>query len=190
MIKDFEFYHNDDGAVITKYRGNSEFVRIPAYVNGKKVIKIDNYCFENQNIKVAIIPNGIIAIGVFAFYKCNALEYIIIPNSVISIDNYTFYGCANLTSVTIPDSVTSVGFRAFAYCNNLASVTIGNGVISIDNGTFCGCRSLTDIYILNKDCSIAASDTIPTESIIHGYAGSTAETFAKENGNKFEEFRE
>ncbi len=104
------------------------------------------------------------------------------------IADYAFDFCRSLTSVTIPDSVTSIGEGAFWFCDCLTGVTIPDSVTIIGDSAFNSCYSLTDIYILNKDCNIVSSEdyyTIPTETTIHGYAGSTAEKYAKENGNKF-----
>ncbi len=111
-----------------------------------------------------------------------------IPDSVVSIRDYAFEGCKSLVSVTIPDSVTSIGSYAFYDCRSLESITIPESVTSIGDAAFADCGSLIDIYILNKNCNIVSSEyfnTIPTETTIHGYAGSAAESYAKENGNEF-----
>ncbi len=133
------------------------------------------------------IPNSVTSIGDYAFAYCDSLTSVTIPDSVTSIGEYAFFACS-LESVTIPDSVTSIGDYAFGYCIGLTSVTIPVSVISIGDKAFYECHDLTDIYILNKNCNIVSSEyfnTIPTETTIHGCAGSTAEEYAKENGNKF-----
>ena len=86
-----------------------------------------------------------------------------IPDSVTSIGDYTFFNCPGLTSVTIPDSVTSIGDWAFAYCSFLNSVTIPDGVINIGEYAFDGFTGT-----------------------VYGYEGSYAQTYAEENGYKFE----
>mgnify|MGYP001144953071 FL=1 len=70
-----------------------------------------------------------------------------IPDGVTAIGDYAFYYCSGLTSVTIPSSVTSIGGSAFQHCTGLTSITIPNSVTSIVNLAFWDCDSLTIVYI-------------------------------------------
>ena len=70
-----------------------------------------------------------------------------IPDGVTAIGDYAFYYCSGLTSVTIPSSVTSIGESAFRHCTGLTSITIPNSVTSIVNLAFWDCDSLTIVYI-------------------------------------------
>lgn len=70
-----------------------------------------------------------------------------IPDGVTAIGDYAFYYCSGLTSVTIPSSVTSIGDSAFQHCTGLTSITIPNSVTSIVNLAFWDCDSLTIVYI-------------------------------------------
>ena len=56
-----------------------------------------------------------------AFAPAGISEYTL-PNGVTAIGNYAFEYCSGLTSVTIPDSVSTIGDWAFAYCSSLKSV--------------------------------------------------------------------
>ena len=128
------------------------------------VISIGDSVFKDcTGLEKVEIPNSVKSIGNSAFYNCPNLANIAIPNSVTDIGDYTFNGCSNLTSITIPKSVKSIGYATFCYCTNLANVTIGNSVTSIGDYAFYDCDDLT----------------------IYGYAGSYAETFAKENDIPF-----
>ena len=146
--------------------------------NNKNYSSQDGILFNKNKTELILCPGG----------KTGTYK---IPNSVTRIGDDAFAYCSKLTSVTIPNSVTSIGESAFRFCDCLTGVTIPDSVTSIGGDAFDSCDSLTDIYILNKDCNIVLPEdpeydnTIPTETTIHGYAGSTAETFAKENGNKF-----
>ena len=72
---------------------------------------------------------------------------LVIPDGVTAIPMYAFYKQNSITSVTIPDSVTSIGDYAFADCDALTSVIIGNGVVFIGNYAFYYCSALKDVYI-------------------------------------------
>ena len=106
-----------------------------------------------------------------------------IPNGVANIAEAAFFSCESLTKVTIPSSVKSIGYGSFA-CTGLTSVTIPSSVTNIDELAFGGCVDLKSITINNKNTTIgdAAIDEYTT---IYGYKGSTAESYAKEYGNKF-----
>lgn len=90
-----------------------------------------NAIIERKNNKLiagcynTIIPNGVTAIDVTAFFYCSGLTSISIPNSVTSIGYGAFDGCSGLTTVIIPEGVTTIGMYAFSSCTNLTSVTVG-----------------------------------------------------------------
>lgn len=87
-----------------------------------------------------------------------------IPDSVTKIGSLAFLDCESLTSIEIPDSVTGISIEAFYNCTNLTSVTIPESVTFFGKDIFFGCPDLT----------------------IKGKAGSSAETYAKENNFPFE----
>ena len=109
---------------------------------------IENYnADEDKKIKDYTIPEGVFAIGAFAFYNCSLLTSITIPDSVTTIGNDAFSRCSSLTSIDIPDSVTTIGNDAFSRCNSLTSITIPDSVTIIGNDAFLGCSSLTNIAV-------------------------------------------
>ncbi len=103
-----------------------------------------NYLNE---MKSAVIIEGITNIGDCTFYGCSSLTSIAIPDSVTGIGDFAFYGCSSLTSIAIPDSVTGIGDFAFCGCSSLTSIAIPDGVTYISDGAFYGCGSLTSIVI-------------------------------------------
>lgn len=78
-----------------------------------------------------VLPEGVKAIGMWAFYNCKALTSVIIPNGVTSIGYEAFRGCEALTTVKIPASVTDIGEGAFMGCKNLRSI-----IVSKDNQVY------------------------------------------------------
>ena len=133
------------------------------------------------------IPSSVTNIGSYAFYDCTGLTGITIPSSVTSIGSYAFYGCTSLTSIEIPSSVTSIGRSAFQGCTGLTSIEIPSSVTSIVDYAFDDCINISRIVFLNSDVSIGNSALSQDNRIatIYGYSGSTAETFANQNGYTF-----
>ncbi len=162
------------------------------------VTSIGDEAFEScESLTDITIPDSVTSIGDDAFVCCFSLTEITIPDSVTSIGNWAFHLCSSLTEITIPDSVTSIGDSAFSNCTSLTSVTIPDGVMSIGEGAFRNCENLTEITILNSDCEIyETSDTITNgwdedyndffTGTVHGYANSTAQTYAEKYGYTFE----
>lgn len=97
--------------------------------------------------KNTVIPNGIAAIGRYAFSGRSGLEKIQIPNGVKYVYDNAFSGCIDLTDIDIPDSMELIGENAFKNCNNLMSIKIPENVKDISNGAFSGCSGLTNIKV-------------------------------------------
>lgn len=70
------------------------------------------------------------------------------------------------------------------YYSSIESVVIESGVTSIDDYAFYNCENLTRVTINNGNATIGSS-AIPSKATICGYTNSTAETYAKTNGNVF-----
>lgn len=100
------------------------------------------------------IPNGIKAIGDYAFYGIEKITSITIPNTVESIGNYAFNYATGLTSVTIPSSVKTIGNHAFDICSNLKDVTIPEGVNSVGDYAFSECKALKSLSFPNSVITI------------------------------------
>ena len=66
-----------------------------------------------------IIPEGVTAIGAFAFRGCSSLTSVIIPEGVPAIGQGASDGCSSLTSVIVPEGVATIGAGAFEKCPNL-----------------------------------------------------------------------
>ena len=143
--------------------GNEKYTSDNGVLFNKDKTELMQYPIGNKREQYAI-PDSVTQIDGSAFAECSSLTSITIPDSVIYIDGDAFEGCSGLTSITIPDSVTEIGYYAFSGCSGLTSITIPDSVTKIGGDAFSEC-----------------SDDL----IIYGYAGSYAETYAKNNNIRF-----
>lgn len=126
---DYQFAVNgNDTVTITKYTGKGGDVKIPAEIDGMKVIAIGN-TFRDTG----------------AFENCVALTSVVIPDGVTDIQDDAFYSCTSLKTATISASVTLLRNCAFADCPNLQSVYFKGNASQIANYVF-DAPSLTFYY--------------------------------------------
>lgn len=197
-----------DHIEISKCDSSATSAVIPAEINGLPVTSIGADAFDGcKSLTEITIPDSVTYIGFEAFSGCSSLTEITIPDSVTSIAERAFFSCSILTeiklsknitnidfqtfafceslkSITIPDGVTNIGANAFSKCSDLTEITIPESVASIGEDTFYGCKKLEKITIKNLDC-VFNTPSIPQTATIYGYDGSTAQTYAEQNGNEF-----
>lgn len=176
------------------------------------VTTIDDYAFyQAHNLTEITMGDKVETIGYYSFACCYALTSIVIPDSVTSIDESAFQTCRSLEELTLSDNLTSISPSAFAYCVKLTEVPFSENLTDIGDKAFSNCTALTSvtipanvtnigkaafecskleaIYIQNPDCTIYNYvATIGSSATIHGYSGSTAETYASKYSRTFVAF--
>ena len=166
-------YSGEKTITITGYTGPGGKVRIPAAIDGKRVVAIGDNVFENKSLTSIIIPNSVTEIGEFAFshnqltnvtipknvtfigasaFYHNQLNSVTIPKNVTEIGGFVFSD-NQLTSIIIPDRVTFIGNSAFSN-NQLNSITIPDSVTFIGDSAFYH-NQLTSVIIPDKVISIS-----------------------------------
>ena len=138
------------------------------------------------------VPDGILAIGDYAFYRCSFLTTITLPDGLTSIGNRAFDGCESLTTITLPDGLTTIGDGAFSNCSSLTTITLPDGLTSIGNEAFYDCYLLTTITLPDSVTSIgedAFSEcdiltlTVPRDSYARQYAIDNGLTYIYPDAN-------
>ena len=143
-----------------------------------------------ESLESVTIGNGVTYIGGYAFFYCRSMKDVTIPGNVTSIRIGAFGLCEALTSLTIENGVKSIGDFAFDNCTSLQSVTLPASVNDVCAGAFMGCADLKSMIIQNPSCDIndyyGAELGMPGTTVVYGYAGSTAQTYADKYGYQFE----
>ena len=165
-----------------------------------KVMNIGKRAFFLSGLTSVTLPKWVESVGNKAFSNCDGLTEINVAegNSVYSSENGVMFNKAKTTLLAypagkteaeycIPDTVTSIGDSAFFGCNNMKSITLSDRIVKVDSSAFGECDGLLDITVCNLECEIAVGNTLglPDLAYVHGYAGSTAESFANDYGYYF-----
>lgn len=163
---DFKTRKVDDNSVkIVKYKGDNQKVVIPSTINGKKVVEIEYFADEDDEIvKTVEIPSSVKIIGKDAFACMNALTTVTFSEGLVEIDEGAFGACINLCNINfpntlkiidkeafagtkleniiLPDSLEVLGYSSFALCDNLKSIDFGKGLLCIPETVCYSCEKL------------------------------------------------
>lgn len=140
----------DSYATPMRYAQNLYFAGKPAadVVIPEGVKAIGNYAFWNCTKLTSVsIPGSVKSLGTYAFGGCSGLEQISIAPGLQAIGTYAFSECAGLTRVSLPDTVTVIGDRAFGWCVGLTAVSLSDSLETIGAGAFYDCCNLASITL-------------------------------------------
>lgn len=108
----------------------TEEIRVPNNISGKKVIGIGNKKISDEKYEGA-------------FEGCpSSVKRIIIPEGVEEIEPGTFSDSISIQNVLLPESITYIGNAAFSHCEGLTDIALTGGIKELRGGTFSGCISL------------------------------------------------
>lgn len=152
---------------------------------GSGLTEIGNGAFDHCNSLTEITIPGTVKI-INGFFECEGLQTVIIEPGAEVIEDLAFYGCINLSTVILPDGLLEINREAFNECPNLESIDIPASIEYIGNEAFT--YGIDEVYIYNPECKfpqrVNSDDkdwyAFSKSTVIHGYAGSTAEAYAEE----------
>lgn len=164
---DFNAYESKyGGMIIDNYLGQDEIVVVPDAIKGKAVDSIHLYTFANDcNVKAICLPDSVKELGEGVFGNNSSLITVVLGTGIEELPTATFLNCKNLENVVLSEGLKFIRANAFGGCKSLKEISIPSTVEEIELNSF-----------------LLANENL----IIKGKSGSCAETFAKENGFKFE----
>lgn len=148
------------------------------------VTSIGESAFANTGLTEAVIPNSVTSVGDLAFCNIPSMKSLRVAGSVRTIGRDAFWACSGLTSVYIANGVATLGESAFSECSALAELTLPPSVTNIGAHALPAEGSLRRVTILGRSCVIG-DNTLPAGTVVSGYNGSTAQTFAQNGGYSF-----
>lgn len=163
---DFTYQLYTDHAVLTAYTGEDAFVSVPEEADGLPVTAIKGAFAGNTAVQLVDLPKTVTAVsygtgGIGAFENCTALQAV---SMILTsrVEYHSFRNCSALQTATLPQTVTLVGAGAFA-----------------------ACTSLNTLRVYSSDCTFGAASAVSAETVLYGYAGSTAQAYAKKYDRTF-----
>ncbi len=154
------------------------------------------------SLRKLTVPAAIASIGDSAFSLTPWYDNLLYHHDLIIFNGKVYDAGRRCTgTVTVPDYVTEIGDYAFYSCSGLKAVILPESVESVGEYAFCDCPDLRTVLFRNPKCEIPArSSTVSNKKtggskdfyrgIIYGEKGSTAQTFAKKMGFRFEDTEE
>lgn len=131
---------------VSGYKGTASTVKIPEAYKGVAVTKIERQAFqENEIITQVVLPEGILEIGDYAFWKCKNLTQANLPSTITTMGIYAFNTTALDSKVfKIPGSLEEVPERAY-WGLPFETLIIEEGVASLGEHAFGGKVALKNI---------------------------------------------
>ena len=188
--KVYRWTEEDDGIVITKYKGIDAEVSIPVQIDGKNVIKIGKGAFKgNDNLEKLILTPNVVEILDSAFENCEKLSEIAFCEGLQTIGKRAFFNCRQLTTVRLPEGLSVLGANAFGskfgyecqYTMSLSAVYLPSSIKKFADflGDFWDYK--VDLYFAGTNTKIKFTDfNLQASVTLHVPAGSKTEEYANE----------
>ena len=177
---------------------NSEYCSDNGVLFDKNKSVIHAYPAGKEDMSYSV-PDSVCTISEDAFCGNKYIETLNVPEKTDYIEAYTFANCINLKKINVAEnnpylcSENGIVFNKEKTCLYIypagrteSSYVVSAGVDSVGWNVFDYAPALKHVYFMNRTCWPGIANKNIT---IHGFAGSSAEIFAKEYGFVFEEIK-
>ncbi|MDD6475477.1 MAG: leucine-rich repeat domain-containing protein, partial [Sodaliphilus pleomorphus] len=160
-FKDGTLYSADMKRLIGTLRTSGDFT-IPSTITS-----IATRAFSNTAFSTLVVPEGVTAIGDYAFCTTSSLDSLYLPSTlkevgegflnesaikrvalpegITTLPYQAFFACLSLESVQLPHSLKTIASQAFLNAEKLKSIDFPENVTEIGSEAFAGCSSLTEV---------------------------------------------
>ena len=161
QLGDYTVVAQGAGVAIVKYDGEETELKIPASIEGKKIVAIKQGAFNDTPVvKITFAEKANVEIEESAFANNTTIQSIDLPSNLTSIAKSSFNGCTSLTTITMPDSITYIGEGAFSGCTSLTQgyeqesgirwLNLPKSLTEICESAFYNCTELDGIRVSDK----------------------------------------
>ncbi len=134
--EDFEFTADDSGVTVTKYTGEAAYVHIPAEIDGKPVVKVDDKAFYETDVREVTFPDTVTELGRFLFGGCTELVTVTLPAHLKTLPSGTFESCFRLLNAELNEELTRIEDSAFWGNSYLFALTLPDSLAEIEEQNF------------------------------------------------------
>lgn len=142
-----------------------------------------------RTVTSVTIPETVEIIETSAFYQCEKLTTVNGGTGLKYIGDTAFWLCRSLEHIELPDSVDHIGIQAFFACSSLKEFRVPKqlaelGSVVFEAGDY---KDGLTLIVTSTETTIDDSNFSTDDNVtIRCYAGSAAESFAKEHDFKNE----
>ena len=148
-----DYFASLDGVLFTK--NMRTLIKYPdskadtSYTVPGSVSSLESYSFEYTSVESITLNDGLVRVGVMAFYGNDNLTHInsdtqpdAFPKSVAIIGDFAFNGCVSLTTFELYEGMEFIGTYAFSE-TAITTMDIPGSITTIGEGAFSYCTNLT-----------------------------------------------
>lgn len=148
------------------------------------VTEIAESAFTLASIDKIILPSTVVGVYAYAFGN-SKISSIVLNDGLEEISAYAF-AYTRITELNLPSSIKKIG-RNIVSNTNLISIVIPKGAENVNISDSAFEESNIEVAVIKSKTAVINSDAFYNKVTVYGYAGSTAEDFANNNGNPFVE---